>query len=744
MNRKLLYALALSVAGTVSVPALTAATLTVGTINYDLTTPPGAAQFDIVNYTGPNASPAPDTTFPVTTSVSLSNLSLTVGFASGPSETFGSSYFTLAPDRLSFDGTALSTGIGQPSGLAGATSAVLTGAFSTTSFVLNDGTTVTVDPTFSATISDTGGLTDGDFGLITATTSGSGGGGGGGTGVTPEPETFALVGTGIAALAGLRRRSWLTMARKLVSRSSLGSLTVLLFAGVLLASSVEAQGTTVKLNAWTSPSSGATGSTFVNVSGSGFPSGTISPSFVVVSLSTSCAGPGATKTTPNSVSPIIGTSDRIHFQIPALLPAGTYFVSVSGTSSSGTSFSSGNCSEIQVTHTSSALAACLPSSSLAVLSGTTVTAYVPNGWWGGSLTGVEVVPVEGPGAVATIATPSVVNSCSSNSQTKETVCVANNKDVYEITGSVLNTTLQSGSNSAAGFSGGECENCGVAIDALTNTAVISMGATGGNSGDGLQLLNLANNSFAPVFPTDSRISEDVSIDPNRNLILSPGETNIYDLFKISSTGALTEFEHPVSAPGEMDSAAEDCTTGIALSSIEGSGDLYITDLTQATFTDPVGGSNHGTWTAPEQVVNFPEFDYFSAGTDGISVAAGTTHLGIVSGEFGGATFGAFQLPATSGVGTPSFVDYVAATMPNTPDGNYFSAGYDPHTITAYTSPNNGKAYGLLVDWATGRPNYVGVIDLQALLTAPRQAGSHNVNPAYDLVAHGVVRYIAIP
>ena len=52
----------------------------------------------------------------------------------------------------------------------------------------------------------------------------------------------------------------------------------------------------------------------------------------------------------------------------------------------------------------------------------------------------------------------------------------------------------------------------------------------------------------------------------------------------------------------------------------------------------------------------------------------------------------FQLPATSGSEHPVSC-YAGAYLPNTPLGT-FSAGYDPHTITAYTSPNNGKAYVL--------------------------------------------------
>jgi len=722
----------LALAGVFLAPAARATSVPVGVISYDVTGL-GIAQLDIINFTGPNSSVFPDTTFPVTTSLPLSGLSLTISFASGPDEIFGPSYFTLAGDGLSFNGTALSTLSGQPSGLNGAIGATLTGSFSTTSIALNDGSTDTIDSSFSASISDPTGLTDGDFGVIDATTTT---GGGGGTPVVPEPGTWSMVGTGIAALATLRRR----FSKPLAARFSRTGIALgLCCLAALVPLQANAQTASVRLNAWTAPSTGASGSTFVNVNGTGFPAGTITPGDVTLTLSSTCGG-SPTAAPVNSVLHLIGSADRIQFEIPSLLATGLYFVSVSGTTSLGNHFASSNCSEVQVSHTSTTLAACLPSSSLAVLSGTHVTAYVPNGSWGTGSTGVQVVPIEGGGSTASISTPGEVNSCSSNSQTGQTVCVANNTDVYEITGTTLTQTLTSGSNARAGFSGGSCNNCGISINALTNTAVIAMGLSGSVSNSGVQLLNLANNTFAAPFPTVRIVSENQSVDPNRNLILSPGESGSYDLIRIGASGGLTEYVNAIGQ--EFDSAAEDCTTGIALASDEFTGDLYITDLSQSVFTAPTGGVPNGTWTAPGQLVNFPEFDFFSAGTDGISVAAGTTHLGIVSGEFGGNTFGVFQLPATSGTGTPAFVDYAASAMPATPDGRAFSAGFDPHTITAYTSPNDGRAYGLISDWVTGVPTYVGVIDLQKLLSAPRTTGTHNVDPTYDLLAHGVIRYVA--
>ncbi len=46
----------------------------------------------------------------------------------------------------------------------------------------------------------------------------------------------------------------------------------------------------------------------------------------------------------------------------------------------------------------------------------------------------------------------------------------------------------------------------------------------------------------------------------------------------------------------------------------------------------------------------------------------------------------------------------------------FSAGFDPHTITAYTSPNSGKSYAVFADYEFGSgsaPTYLGVVDWRA-------------------------------
>src|ERR1700738_1629850 len=202
MRKKFLLAVSLSLVGMLFVRFAQASVIPVGYISYDVTGL-NIAQFDISNQTGPNSSTFPDPTFPVTTSVSLTSLSLLVDYTGGATLTFGPSYFTLSPDGLSFDGTALSTLAGpSTNGLNGAISATLTGLFSTTSFTLNDGSAVTVDSSFSSTITDPAGpLGNGGLAIINATSVTSGP-----PPVVPEPSTLVMFGTGLLGFAGMARR----------------------------------------------------------------------------------------------------------------------------------------------------------------------------------------------------------------------------------------------------------------------------------------------------------------------------------------------------------------------------------------------------------------------------------------------------------------------------------------------------------------------------------------------------------
>jgi PKD repeat protein len=125
--------------------------------------------------------------------------------------------------------------------------------------------------------------------------------------------------------------------------------TVLSFVGVVLISMPVLAQTSVKLNAATSPTSGQAGLTTVSVTGSGFPSGTISPASVTVTLTPS--GGTAVTTTATAVTPGTGTTNTIAFVVPASISVSTptvYEVSISGQTTTGTAFQSSNSSNLTV------------------------------------------------------------------------------------------------------------------------------------------------------------------------------------------------------------------------------------------------------------------------------------------------------------------------------------------------------------------------------------------------------------
>jgi hypothetical protein len=711
-----------------------AGTFSVGFVSWDVNFPANAGQFDIVNETGVNSEPSPGTDFPISTAVNLAGLGLTVSFADGSTRTFGSTYFSLGADGLSFNGSPIAIGGSNPL----PTMATLSGLLSPLVLTLNTGATETVDASFTATIIPSSGstLADGDLAIIQASPS---------SGPTiPEPGSVVMLIGGLLTLVGLKHKAKLSRSGSSRVRTR---IVVAALAGCLALGLAGQASAAVTLNPWTAPDSGVAGVNNVNINGFGFPSGTITPANVVVTFATTCGGAAVATTSANSVITILGSVRRVNVSIPAALAQATYFLSIKDSTVGDADFTSGNCTEVKVQHTNTTLAACIPTSSLGINAPPTpnpVVAYVPNGSWSSGTTGIRVVQVEAgggaPAAPVSVPTPSTVNSCSANPATGEAVCVANNTDVYTLTGSTLTHTLHSGSTGFTSFSGGSCENCGVAVNALTNQAIIAMGLSGSPSTSGLQVLNLNTHTFQPAIPTATKVSEDISIDPTRGYILSPNEpfsggNGTYGLFRFNSaTGAITgDFRNPPAGTNNFfDTATEDCSTGIALAGIEGTSNVFIADLTQATFTP---GSPFGTWSAPQQTVALAGAS-FAAGTSGLSVAPGTTHLAIVSGEFGGSSFAVLQLPSTSGTGTPNIVDYAFVSgICN------FSAGFDPHTMSAYTSPNDGKAYGVLVNWISGPATNLAVIDLAAVLAAPRTAGTHTV-AAGAICSGPLMRFVA--
>ena len=389
--------------------------------------------------------------------------------------------------------------------------------------------------------------------------------------------------------------------------------------------------------------------------------------------------------------------------------------------------------EATFTNAKSLVGSCNPSSSLSVLlvNGKNVIAYVPKGSWGGGSTGVAVANIEGNSITnVTLPTTDVINSCASEPTLTPplTVCSANSNQVYvfDNTPKQVYGTLTSAGSGTIGFSGGSCTNCGVAIDAVHHQAVLGLSLLGGQPG--FQFIDLFNFPTPPIFEPGivspaGAISENPLIDPINKppLLLSAAENGQYEIADITNSLAPVFYENYIMPPlgTEPDSSGEDCSTGIAMAPLEFTDPsvLYLADLNQSTF----GG---GTWSAVSQLQTLSESS-LSGVASGIAVAQGT-HYGVVSEEFVGDSLTAIRLPSTSGpgAGVPAVQDWVTCNI-----GNGWSNGYDPHTVTAYTTPGNGgfpKGDALAV-LANGNASQLAVVDINRMLDpsyVPRTAAGH--------------------
>jgi hypothetical protein len=147
----------------------------------------------------------------------------------------------------------------------------------------------------------------------------------------------------------------------------------------------------------------------------------------------------------------------------------------------------------------------------------------------------------------------------------------------------------------------------------------------------------------------SVLSESPAIEPTKHLLLSANEDQDFQIINFSTTapgGFRYAQRSTVLAASELDGTAIDCTTDIALAADEFNNQVFVTDLTQATFT-PGSGATFGTWNAPAQLQPTPGL--LGITTTGLAVAP-SGHVGIMQQEFGTDNFAAFSLPATSGTG----------------------------------------------------------------------------------------------
>jgi len=361
-----------------------------------------------------------------------------------------------------------------------------------------------------------------------------------------------------------------------------------------------------------------------------------------------------------------------------------------------------------------------------------------------------------------------VNSCAADPSTGIAVCSGDFGSSYAI-GAARNVTgFKTGVVKRIHFTGGDCANCGVAIDDSLSGVPTAIIATG----QGYLSVSLSPVSRGGLIGTnDDVVSGQFGYDPVNHRILSPNYTiknlrtfesgnpdyQIIDMatgtafdFKdkgifFNSNGMCTTNSGGTTQRDALpDSAAYDINTGIAYGTFRSPADctgantvtdLAMFDLGQASFdTASKMWSDTGA-----QIQTLTEMTNLSNGLTGIAIPPGKS-LAIVADRherFGGSTgFGALSLPTSAG-GTPALVDWVQATMPNDPLRRPWRMSNMPNGLTAYVSPNDGKGYGVILNRTR---TYAAKVDIAGLLALPRSS-AHTISSSTDL--SGVVQFVDI-
>jgi hypothetical protein len=423
-----------------------------------------------------------------------------------------------------------------------------------------------------------------------------------------------------------------------------------------------------------------------------------------------------------------------------------------------------------------------------IISGDLVTAYVPLGSDSFSPQGIAQVAIEN--GANPLPGPAVFSSGRANScalaNTGEIVCSQQDGTIDLVPAATATTTatnVATGATVGNDYFAGSCVGCGAMVDNGLGSTSAGLGIIA--TGNGFFTLDLSNIANAPTGPIVTNPAEPVGTDfgydaanhriLNANYVVTNTSTNatttpLFQIIDIANPASPLAYDLN-DATGFFESNAQTCatdsfdamlpetsaideSTNIAYVSFHTPASCFATppnaialfDMSQANFTAGTAGAS-GTWDTNGKQVQLLT-DLTLNGIDLISVES-ASHVAIIGG--GAQTFGALQLPATSGSGTPAITDWVSANMPNDPAGNPWNGWSVPNGVATYLSPNTEKPIGLLLNTLEsdgsriGAGPYLALVDINALLALPREtAGGHQVAAANDgqaLVNAGIVQFV---
>lgn len=407
--------------------------------------------------------------------------------------------------------------------------------------------------------------------------------------------------------------------------------------------------------------------------------------------------------------------------------------------------------------------------------GNAVLGFIPVG------TGLAVIELEsvadttGTGSdlrmvaeTASIKTSFNLDSCGADSRARLVACVGYSSsmlaiiDVADFLADGTTPTVvevDTGTSGRGSFSGGACVNCGVLVDVPGQNIIVS-------SSDGYRLFDYNATATAEYLsdaesePAANLATENFSFDPIRRLIISPeySTSNQYLWLINVDTGNKYRWDRrmvPITSDEEeglqsladagitgsmvADSAAVDPSTGIVTIGDEYTQGLLMLNLGTAQFNDATG-----TFSALDsaEILDYPFSQFFTTG----QAIEPISHLLFLEDEFG-TSMGVAQLPDAVSKQPPALSRWVGAQIPSPGDAcpgvfRWSNVG-DPHGLAIFTSNSGKNPKGLLVE---SSKRCAAVVNLQALLDAPLDPaldGQFVVDPAFDLLQEGVMKFVEI-
>ncbi len=372
----------------------------------------------------------------------------------------------------------------------------------------------------------------------------------------------------------------------------------------------------------------------------------------------------------------------------------------------------------------------------------------------------------------TITTSFAVDSCAADGKNLKVVCVGYDSSkiaIIDVAGYISNgsaptvTEPDLGNTVYSSFSGGSCLDCGVIIDPVDHGFIVS-------SGDGYRVVDYTGtvtkqflSDLTATIPVDLS-TENFGYDPADNMIYSPeyadsgsitstdeylwvidvNKSKVYHWSKrmvdtnTDPANGIPELNSTGIGSLTADAVSVDPSTGIITIGHEWTPLLLVLNMNAAAFNDSTATFDAPYAVIPLQNVYSPS-GYLTTGM----VVESSSHIMFLEGEFGD-DIGAAQMPTTSTSGSITITSYTSAQIPTPttvcPSVSSWSNVGDPHGLSAFTAVINKQPMGLLID---SSKSCLAIVDLNKLLNAPKQPGTNTVSPTYDLIANGVISFIAL-